>query len=500
MAEPATADIQRPPEPPSLAAIPSPSTQRPPKWALRLALASGDLIVLGVAAAAVTAARFGTLLGPVDFGGQVGSPWTPIVEILAAWMPFLALSGMYALDQSWGSGEFSRALRGITIGSGALLLARYAAHATMPPRAWAAGVWLAGSVALVTERLIVRAVQSRLHRQGRMLRRTLVVGTNSEAASVVHALLTRKVDGFMPVGCLASSLNDRLSFDYTEPVLPTLGNTRDLARVVLWYEIETVVVVSSAFDHEVLERIIAEVSQTNAELFLSSSLADVLTSRIRIREVAGIPLISLRGIELTPGNLMLKRAFDLLGASAIVIAGMPVWLAVAALIKITSKGPVFYRQERVGLQGRPFCMYKFRSMYRDADTRLDELREANRVNPGPIFKMRDDPRVTPIGRWMRRFSIDEFPQLLNVLRGEMSLIGPRPPIPAETAYYHDYQWRRLEVVPGMTGLWQVSGRSGLTFEEMVALDLFYIGNWQLALDLSILARTIPAVLGAKGAW
>jgi len=168
-------------------------------------------------------------------------------------------------------------------------------------------------------------------------------------------------------------------------------------------------------------------------------------------------------------------------------------------IVIDSRGPVFYRQTRVGKDGAEFGMFKFRSMYRDADQRLKELEAQNEAS-GPLFKMKNDPRVTRVGKWMRKFSIDEFPQLLNVLRGEMSLVGPRPPLPRETVQYTDRHWRRMVVPPGMTGLWQVSGRSSLTFDEMIRLDLYYIENWSVGFDLSLLMRTIPAVLFARGAY
>jgi exopolysaccharide biosynthesis polyprenyl glycosylphosphotransferase len=259
------------------------------------------------------------------------------------------------------------------------------------------------------------------------------------------------------------------------------------------------VLTSSAFDHEVLERIIAELSGADVDVYMSSSLSDVLLSRVSVREVAGVPLISLRGISLSPANLFVKRSFDLIVAWTAIILGMPVWLLTAALIKLTSPGRVFYMQERIGLHGASFGMYKFRTMVSDADTQLDELRRSKGIATGPIFKLPGDPRITPVGRLLRKFSIDEFPQLINVIKGEMSLVGPRPPLPAETTYYLERHWRRLEVVPGMTGLWQVSGRSNLTFDEMVDMDLFYIGNWALGLDMSILIRTIPAVLLSKGA-
>lgn len=486
-------------------ALPRPLLVQPPVQPSRLrvlpaVLLAVDALALLGAASLATFAYYGTLLGGVPFGHGAVPALETVVEIVAVWLPFLAFAGMYTPAQTWGSGEFSRAVRAVAAGTAAYVLLRFTLGVGTPPRLWLVAAWAMATVALVGERLVGRRITSRMHAEGRLLRRTLIVGTNSEAAGVVNALAGRRLDGFMPVGCLASSLKDRLSLDYTAPVVPTLGSARDIVRILLEHEIHTVVVVSSAFDHEVLERIIGELADTDAEVYLSSSLADVLTSRVSVREVAGIPLIALRGISLSPANLFVKRTFDLAVALTIVVVGMPLWLVVAGLIKLTSRGPIFYVQERIGLRGKPFGMYKFRSMVAGADGRLDEVRAAYHISAGPIFKIREDPRVTPIGRWMRRFSVDEFPQLINVIRGEMSLVGPRPPIPDETVYYDDYQWRRLEVVPGMTGLWQVSGRSDLTFEDMVGLDLFYIGNWRLALDLSILARTLPAVLAAKGAW
>jgi lipopolysaccharide/colanic/teichoic acid biosynthesis glycosyltransferase len=178
---------------------------------------------------------------------------------------------------------------------------------------------------------------------------------------------------------------------------------------------------------------------------------------------------------------------------------MPLWLALAAVIKLTSEGPMLYTQERLGKGGVPFQMYKFRSMVDGADQMLNELSSDNEAT-GPLFKIRSDPRLTPVGRWMRKFSIDEFPQIINVLKGEMSLVGPRPPIPSETIAYTDTCWRRLDVPPGMTGLWQVSGRSALSFDEMVRLDMFYIDNWSVGLDLALLLRTAPAVVSGRGAY
>jgi exopolysaccharide biosynthesis polyprenyl glycosylphosphotransferase len=196
---------------------------------------------------------------------------------------------------------------------------------------------------------------------------------------------------------------------------------------------------------------------------------------------------------------VVKAMFDRVGATALLIVLSPVLLALALAVRGNSAGPVLFRQVRVGKDGREFMMYKFRTMYTDAESRLGELRHLNEGD-GVLFKMREDPRVTRVGRWLRRFSLDELPQLLNVARGTMSLVGPRPPLPDEVAVYPDDLRRRLAVKPGMTGLWQVSGRSDLSWEDAVRLDLRYVENWSLSLDLVILLRTLSAVTRGAGAY
>jgi exopolysaccharide biosynthesis polyprenyl glycosylphosphotransferase len=228
---------------------------------------------------------------------------------------------------------------------------------------------------------------------------------------------------------------------------------------------------------------------------------DLFATRIAARNVEdldGIPLLSL---ETTPSDIVplaAKRAFDLVLSSAALLVLAPVFLVFAVAIRLESPGPVLFRQRRVGVNGREFMLYKFRSMYQDAEARLESLRARNEVS-GPVFKIRDDPRVTRVGRFMRRTSIDELPQFWNVLRGEMSVVGPRPPLPAEVKQYQRWQVRRLSMKPGITCIWQVSGRSHISFERWMELDLQYIDNWSLWRDVKILARTIPAVLTGRGA-
>jgi exopolysaccharide biosynthesis polyprenyl glycosylphosphotransferase len=228
-------------------------------------------------------------------------------------------------------------------------------------------------------------------------------------------------------------------------------------------------------------------------------LFELRLSHVDLGTVAGIPWVRLNENAIAGWNQVLKRAMDVVLSAWLLLCSAPLFLVLAILIKLDSPGPVYFRQVRLGKGGAPFTCYKFRSMRDGADGEVQLLETLNEAD-GPLFKIRADPRLTRIGRFLRRTSLDELPQLLNAFRGEMSLVGPRPPIPSEVERYEDWHRRRLEVVPGMTGMWQVSGRSQLSFDEMVMLDLYYIENWSLTLDLQILARTIPAVFRASGAF
>ncbi|HVE73634.1 MAG TPA: sugar transferase, partial [Mycobacteriales bacterium] len=226
---------------------------------------------------------------------------------------------------------------------------------------------------------------------------------------------------------------------------------------------------------------------------------NVTGTRISIRPVAGLPLLHLDEPELRGMRPMIKGAFDRTVAATALFLLSPFLLALAVGVRLTSPGPALFKQVRVGRDGQEFLCWKFRSMHLDAESQLEALREHNE-HDGVLFKLRDDPRVTPFGRWLRSWSLDELPQLVNVVRGQMSLVGPRPPLPSEVAQYAGHTRRRLLVKPGMTGLWQVSGRSALSWEETVRLDLQYVENWSLGLDLAVLAKTVVSVARRHGAY
>lgn len=461
-----------------------------------------DGLAVLAAALLATYAKFGSFTAQVSFEKPDVHVdfWQLALVLVPLLVLFMALAGLYDLDRvSWGLSETGKIARSLALGFVTLILATYLAKLPGLSRAWTLLTFLFALLAVLLFRGLFALAVAIAHRKGKLMRSAIVVGSNAESADIIRVLRHSPEAGIIPIGCLASSQADRLTLDYCGDDVPVLGTARDIMRSVADAGADTVIIASSAFDHDVLARMIAELRNFDVDVHISSGLFEVLTSRVIVSEIAGVPLITVKGISLTRTNLLVKRVFDLVVASIAVFVGMPLWLAIAALIKVTSRGPVFYRQTRVGRSGATFQMLKFRSMFMDAERRLADLQSTNEAS-GPLFKMKHDPRVTSVGRWLRKFSLDEFPQLINVLRGEMSLVGPRPPLPGEVERYSAHDWRRLEVVPGMTGLWQVSGRSGLTFDEMVRLDLFYIENWSVSLDITLMLRTIPAVLFARGAY
>jgi exopolysaccharide biosynthesis polyprenyl glycosylphosphotransferase len=232
---------------------------------------------------------------------------------------------------------------------------------------------------------------------------------------------------------------------------------------------------------------------------IAAKTTEVLTQRVDFVPGQGVPLFELRPPVFAGTDWIVKRGFDLVVSSVVLVVGLPLWIAIALAVKLSSPGPVFYRDRRVGLGEREFDMLKFRTMVADAAEQQRELERANEVG-GALFKIRDDPRITSVGRLLRRFSIDEIPQVLNVLRGEMSLVGPRPLPVRDYLLLEDWHRRRYRVLPGMTGLWQISGRSSLTFDDLVRLDFHYLENWSVWLDITILAKTVPAVVSRRGAY
>jgi exopolysaccharide biosynthesis polyprenyl glycosylphosphotransferase len=278
-----------------------------------------------------------------------------------------------------------------------------------------------------------------------------------------------------------------------------LGTVADIPAMVESGVVDEIILALPASAHEEILPVLSFCERHAVACKLVPDLFELSLGRVQIDDIGGIPLLAVRERPLSSVAGLAKRGVDVVFASLMLLVGLPVLAVLAALVRIESRGPALLRQERIGLRGRPFQCWKLRTMQVDADAMQPVLLHFNETG-GPTFKMRDDPRVTKLGRWIRRWSLDELPQVWNVLVGEMSLVGPRPPLPVEVAQYEPRHHRRLEVKPGLTGIWQVSGRSDLAFDEMVLMDTYYVENWSLLLDLRILVRTALAVLRQHGAY
>jgi exopolysaccharide biosynthesis polyprenyl glycosylphosphotransferase len=336
-----------------------------------------------------------------------------------------------------------------------------------------------------------------LRMRGVGLQRVLVVGRADAAVSLIEKLDHEPQHGLVPVGACVPPVGIQVSHVHDVPVV---GDPSRVLQAVDETQAHVVAVVSHPdMSGQALRRLSWALEERDVELIVSPGIIEVAGPRLSIRPIAGLSLLHLERPASGGGRLLGKSAFDLVVGGLILALALPFMTAVALAIRLTSRGPALFRQTRVGVDGREFTMYKFRSMVVDAEARREDLLGLSDGN-GILFKMREDPRVTKVGRFIRRFSIDELPQLLNVVKGDMSLVGPRPPLPEEVAGYNDDASRRLRVRPGLTGLWQVSGRSDLSWEESLRLDLRYTDNWSLALDLQILWRTLRAIIRGSGAY
>lgn len=345
--------------------------------------------------------------------------------------------------------------------------------------------------------------RQRLHRvwaRGDRLHRVLLVGHEKAVSDMTRRLRRERYHGMGVIGaCLPVTPNPKA---FSAGMPPVYGTFDAVASAVTRSDADTVIVLACPeIDGAALRRLAWQLERDEIDLIVASTLVDVAGDRTTIRPVDGLPMLHVEHPKLKGSARVVKDAFDRIGAALLLFLLSPLLLVTAGLVMFGKggRGPAIFKQERVGKDGRTFMLFKFRTMVVDAEARLAELQALNE-HDGELFKIRQDPRITPIGHWLRRFSIDELPQLLNVLKGDMSLVGPRPPLAREVAGYPSDMLRRLVVKPGLTGLWQVSGRSDLSWEESIRLDLSYVENWSLAMDVAILFRTVSAVLRSSGAY
>ena len=345
-------------------------------------------------------------------------------------------------------------------------------------------------------RLVKSIVLHKLRQRGIGVVRTLIVGAGEVGRTIMRNIVAQPGLGYQVVGFVDDN-PEKGHKDIGR--FKGLGSIDNLPRIVQEESIDEVIITLPWMYHRKIISIMTQCEREGVRARLVPDLFQMSLSRMDVDDLGGVPMIGVKEISITGWKSVTKRAIDFTIALVGLIVLSPLMLLIALAIRLDSPGPVLFRQIRVGKGGRHFVLYKFRSMREGAEEEQQKLTDLNETE-GPIFKIRHDPRCTRVGRFLRRTSLDEMPQLYNVLRGEMSLVGPRPPLPTEVEHYEEWHKKRLEVSPGMTGLWQVSGRSELTFDEMVLLDIYYIENWSAALDTEIFLRTIPRVILGNGAY
>ena len=480
-----------------------PVAPRPVGWVesyrTRLAVSDAGAVLAAVCAAQVV--RFGVGADAVLANASVVSYGLISTVLAATWLVTLELfRAREARALGSGPEEYRRVARASFALFGTVAIVAFLLKLDLA-RGYLAVALPVGVTLLLLERRIWRLWLTRQRMRRQYLSNVLVVGSHKAAVAMAKVFERDRAAGYRVVGvCEPGWAHAGQLLDIEGHSVPVLGD-----ETVVVDAIErtgaTMVAVSNTefFGNEGMRDLAWQLEASQTDLVVAPNVIDVAGPRLQVRPVAGLPLLHVDKPQYRGASKLGKHALDLSGSALALLVLSPLMAVIALAVKLTSPGPVFYRSERIGLNGQPFAMLKFRSMSVDAEQRRLALVRQNEAS-GPLFKMRDDPRVTPLGRWLRRFSLDELPQLVNVLRGQMSIVGPRPPLRAEVMTYTDTVHRRLLVKPGITGLWQVSGRSDLSWEESVRLDLYYVENWSFLQDLLIIWRTVKAVLRSHGAY
>ena len=481
-----------------LPAVSRPLSRPARRHLLTMALLSSDVLSVGLAFLLAYTVRF-------SWGLQVFKEVAPslafysrlAVGLIPLWLVVFALYGLYNEHHLLGgTEEYARVFNACTMAMMAVVAWTFLYEVLIISRGWLILSWVFTTFLAGLARFILRRVVYRLRRRGRLLASALIVGANEEGQALAEQLqswatsglyLAGFVDDQRPVG--SEVLNGHR----------VLGRVDDLERIVAESGVQELVIAPTALSREQLMSVFrAFGGSSEVRVRLSSGLFEIMTTGLQIKEVGYVPLISLNTVRLSALEIFMKATMDRLTAAVGLVVLMPAFLIIGLLIKRDSPGPAFHRRRVLGVGGQEFEAFKFRTMFVDGDEILDQYPELKRELEEDQ-KLRDDPRVTRVGRLLRRCSLDELPQLFNVLRGQMSLVGPRMITPAEQERYGKWDQNLLTVKPGMTGLWQTSGRSDVSYEERVRLDMYYIRNYTIWLDLQILVQTIPAVLKGRGA-
>lgn len=469
------------------------------RYSRRLRFVDGFVVLWAVAGA------FGVRFGFSDIGNGDVRDIDYLFLSAALAITWWLMLGFWGTRESMilgsGSEEYKRVVAAGVWLFGAVAVVSYALRIDTA-RGFVGLAFPAGVLGLLAARWILRQHLALERRAGNSISRVLIIGGPHSAAHLIRSLQSAPAAGYLPVAAHlpgAESVKD-LPTGLSVPVTGYESDFDNILAVIESTDVDAVAVSAGVNLHpQDLRRLGWELAARDIGMILAPALTDVAGPRIHTQPVAGLPLIHVSTPKLTGGKKVAKRAFDITVAGMLLMLLSPIFLLLALLVRTTDRGPVFYRQERIGLRGTTFRMMKFRSMKVDADAQLSALLMAQGSSNTPLFKVENDPRITSLGRILRKYSLDELPQLLNVLGGSMSLVGPRPQREGEVALYDDSAHRRLYVSPGMSGLWQVSGRSNLSWEESIRLDLYYVENWSLMGDVVILFKTFRAVFASTGA-
>ncbi|MEM9514925.1 MAG: sugar transferase [Actinomycetota bacterium] len=477
------------------APAPSPRSWPPDGEALSSAALKRRLIVADAAAFFVgVAAAFGVqaVFRPVPSGILIAQLELVLLSLPGFIFGAVANRLLVARANERPGEEVANIVKTVAVGTMAMLSVAFVMQFKELSRLWLVLVAVCVTGALVIERRWARRVFTRLRSEGRVRRRIIIVGTDAHAIGLLHTYQRDLSLGYEVVGFVG---DDDLG---TRGGVRVLGSSDQLLELLERHEAVGVVVSLPSVSQESVNTIARELTDQGYHVALSSALRDIAVSRLRPQQLDGRTMIYVEPVIRDGWRAMAKRTFDVCFASLLLVLTSPILLLSIAALKLDSRGPVFFRQMRVGRDGEPIWVVKLRTMVVDAHDRRDEIEHLNEAD-GPLFKIKDDPRITRVGRVLRKLSIDELPQLYCVLRGDMSIVGPRPALPDEMAQWDDDVHERLRVLPGLTGLWQVSGRSDSSFDDYKRLDLYYVDNWSLAHDVAICARTVGVVLFARGA-
>jgi exopolysaccharide biosynthesis polyprenyl glycosylphosphotransferase len=407
------------------------------------------------------------------------------------WLVVFFAFGLYSRKQILEPAlRVTSVLAAVTLSAMLTIVVAFALHMDMS-RGWVASLWAASMVLVLGGRILVLQLSQQLNKVHWLGLRTLVIGVNGEAKTLARVLTKKRYLGYEVLGFVGQ-------YEGAMDGLPVVGTIDTLRQTVIDQDIAAIFIAGSG-GVDALVRTDVALTGLAVRVRTSLGLPHLAASHVVVRAIDGMAMLAVERARPSEFHLLMKRGLDLVIASLGLVLGLPALVVIAIAIRLSGEGPIIFSQTRVGAGGELFKMYKFRTMVKDAEKLRRDLESANEAD-GVLFKMRRDPRITPIGRHLRRLGLDELPQFVNVLLGEMSIVGPRPALPSETESWSPEVAARLRAKPGVTGLWQVSGRHELAFEDYIRYDLFYVENWSFALDLQIIARTIPAILSRAGSF